>query len=246
MSTRIDEIGPSIYRISTWVEAASLAFNQFLIDAEEPLLFHTGMRSIHAEVSQAAARVVRLDRIRWIGYGHFEADECGAMNRWLAAAPSAMVVQGHVGVMLSANDQFDHLPRALNDGEVLDLGGKRVRWLATPHVPHGWDAGLLYEETTHTLFAGDLFTVTGDARIQTDADLVEAAFAAEDAAGPTALTAATAPTIRRLADLAPRVLAPMHAPAFTGGAFAALHALADGYEQRFLAAVTGVRTVSAA
>jgi glyoxylase-like metal-dependent hydrolase (beta-lactamase superfamily II) len=164
MNTRIDEIAPRIYRFSTFVQPAGIVFNQFLIDAEEPLLFHTGMRRLFPSVRDAVARVLHPNRLRWISFGHFEADECGAMNAWLAIAPNATVAHGEIGVIVSVADQADREPRALRDGEILDLGGKRVRYLNTPHVPHGWDAGLLYEETTATLFAGDLFTATGDRR----------------------------------------------------------------------------------
>jgi flavorubredoxin len=232
MNTRIDEIAPRIYRFSTFVQQAGIVFNQFLIDAEEPLLFHTGMRRLFPSVRDAIARVLHPNRLRWISFGHFEADECGAMNAWLAIAPNATVAHGELGVIVSVADQADREPHALRDGEILDLGGKRVRYLNTPHVPHGWDAGLLYEETTATLFAGDLFTATGDGPATTVADIVGPAVAAEDLFGATALTPMTAPTIRRLADFGATTLALMHAPAYTGDARAPLHALADDYASR--------------
>jgi flavorubredoxin len=235
--TRIDEIAPNIYRISTFIEQAGLAFDQFLVDADEPLLFHTGLGMLYPAVADAVRSVMPVERLRWITFGHYEADECGAMNRWLADAPQATVAHGQIAVMLSLMDQATRPPRGLADGEVLDLGGKRVRFIATPHVPHGWDAGLLYEETTGTLFAGDLFTAFGDGPPITDGDIVGPAVAMEDAMHATALTPLTAPTIRRLAELSPRTLALMHAPAFTGDGAQALRDLADVYAARLEAAV---------
>ena len=239
METRTDEVAPGIYRFSTHVAEADLVFNQFLVDAEEPLLFHTGLRHLFPLVSDAVARVMPLERLRWISFGHYEADECGAMNDWLAVAPQAQVAHTMVGVMVSVGDMADRPPRGLADGEVIDLGGRTVRHISTPHVPHGWDAGVMYEETTGTLFAGDLFTATGAGPASSDADVVGPALAAEDLFRATTLTAATAPTIRRLAGTQPQTLALMHAPAYTGDGSAALLALADAYEARFRADVEG-------
>lgn len=230
--TTVDEVGDGIYRLSTWLEAAGLVFNQYLIDAEEPLLFHTGQRALFPDVSAAVASVVPLDRLRWISFGHLESDECGAMNEFLAAAPHAQVVGSHLANILSLFDLCDRPPHSMADGEVLDLGGKRVRMLDTPHVPHGWDAHLLFEEATATLLCGDLFTATGPSPASSDADIVGPAIAAEDLFGATCLTPTTAPTIRGLADLAPGTLALMHGPAYTGDGPAALHALADDIERR--------------
>ncbi len=232
METTTHEIADGIHRISTFVPDAGIPFNQYLVVADEPLIFHTGMRQLFPLVSEAVGRIIDPTTLRYVTFGHFEADECGAMNQWLATAPAAEVVHGNIGVMVSLNDQADRPPRALADGEVLDLGGKRVRWIDTPHVPHGWDAGLLLEETTGTLFVGDLFTAMGDSPASTTADIVGPAQAAEDAFGATSLTPMTAPTIRRLAELAPATLALMHGPAFTGDTAAALGALAGFYEAR--------------
>jgi flavorubredoxin len=230
--TRIDEIAPDIYRISTFIEQAGIPFDQFLVVADEPLLFHTGLAMQYPGVAEAVRRVMPVERLRWITFGHYEADECGAMNHWLADAPHATVAHGQIAVMLSLTDQAARPPRMLGDGEVLDLGGKRVRFIATPHVPHGWDAGLLYEETTNTLFAGDLFSAFGDGPVTTAGDIVGPAVAMEDALHATALTPLTAPTIRRLAELNPSTLALMHAPAFTGDGAQALRDLADVYAAR--------------
>lgn len=210
-----------------------MAFNQFLIDAEEPLLFHTGMRALFPVVSEQVKRILPPSSLRWIMFGHYEADECGSMNQWLEIAPSATVAHGAVGTMVSINDQAIRPARPLETGDVIEVGSKRVRYIATPHVPHGWDAGLIYEETSKTLFAGDLFTATGKIAPLAHADLLEPAMRAEDRFGATALTPSTASTIRSLAALQISTLALMHAPAFNGNASLELNALADAYEERF-------------
>ena len=232
MDTSVTEINDGIYRLSTYVDDMDFMFNQFVIDADEPLVFHTGPRQFFPLVSAAAATVVPLDRLRWISYGHFETDECGAMNQWLGAAPAAQPVQGNIGVMVSLADFADKAPRALADGEVLDLGGKRVRWIDTPHVPHGWDAGVIFEETTGTLLCGDLFTATGKSPALTNNDIVGPAEIAEDIFHATCLAPTTGATIRGLADLTPTTLGLMHGPSFNGDCAGALKSLADVYEAR--------------
>ena len=236
METDVTEIAPDIFRLSTFLPDAGLAFNQFLVKDEEPLLFHTGMKGLFPLVQAALARVVDVKTLRWITFGHFEADECGAMNEWLAVAPQATVAHGAIGVMTSINDQADRPPRPLQDGDVLELGSKRIRYIATPHVPHGWDAGLLYEETTRTLFAGDLFTQLGQGEAITEADIVGPALETEDRFHATALTPATEPTIRRLAELPIETLALMHAPAYRGDPARALSDLAADYARRMRSA----------
>lgn len=232
METLIDEIANGIYRLSTYIPDADFTFNQYLINTDQPLLFHTGMRSLFPLVSAAVSRTILLERLRWISFGHWEADESGAMNDWLDAAPQAQVAVGAIGCMLSVNDLAARPPRPLQDQEILDLGGKQVRYLATPHVPHCWDAGLLFEETTKTLFCGDLFTRIGKSPAVSEEDILGPALAAEDTFGATALTPQTAPTIRRLAALKPATLALMHGPAFRGDCERALLSLADAYEER--------------
>jgi flavorubredoxin len=236
METTVNEIADGIYRLSTHVPAiappAGFTFNQFLIDAEQPLLFHCGPRAMFPAVSAAVAKVLPVERLRWIAFGHLESDECGAMNAWLAAAPQALVAHGAIGCMVSLNDLADRPPRSLADGETIDLGGKRVRHIDTPHVPHGWDARVLYEETTGTLFCGDLLTHLGDGPALTAADVIGPAIAAEDAFRATSLTPGTAPTIRRLAALKPKTLAIMHGSSFNGDTAGALEALADDYARR--------------
>jgi flavorubredoxin len=238
METRIDEIAERIYRLSTFlphVGPSGLTFNQFLVDAEEPLLFHCGQRALFPAVSEAAARIMDLRRLRWIAFSHIEADECGALGEWLEAAPRAVVTHGAIGCAIWLNDQAPRPPRALADGEVLDLGGRRARRLDTPHVPHCWDAGLLYEETTGTLFTSDLFTHVGDPRAVTDGDIVAPAVTAEAQFGFTAVTPATGNTIRRLAKLEPSTLAVMHGSSYSGHGGAVLASLATFYDERLQA-----------
>jgi flavorubredoxin len=235
MQTVTDEIADGIYRISTCIPDAApggFTFNQFLLRADEPLVFHTGPRRMFPIVSDAIARIVPLAKLRWITFGHVESDECGAMNEFLAAAPHAEVAHGALGCAVSLDDLCDRPPRKLADGEVIDLGGKRVRHIDTPHVPHNWEARVLFEETTGTLLCGDLFTATGNGPALTSDDLVEPALAAEDIFGATALSPVTAPTIRRLAELEPRTLAPMHSSSTNTRCAEALLRLADAYAER--------------
>jgi flavorubredoxin len=246
METRINEIASGIYRLSTFVPdiapPAGFTFNQFLVLGDAPLLFHTGPRQMFPLVRSAVSRLMSPERLRWITFGHYEADECGAMNAWLALAPQAEVAHGQTGCLVSLNDTADRAPRILQDGEAIDLGGgKRVRYLDTPHVPHGWEAGVLYEESTGTLLCGDLFTQLGDRPALVESDIVGPAIAAEDMFKYSALNPAMGTTIRRLAKLAPRMLALMHGPSFTGDGAAALRALADDYDQRVGAALVDVK-----
>lgn len=234
MKTRIDQIADGIYRISTLfpeiAPPAGFGFNQFLVTADEPLIFHCGMRGLFPAVLAAVQTVTPVSSIRWISFGHVEADECGSMNAWLAAAPNAQVVHGRTACLVSLNDLADRPPRPLADGEVLDLGGKRVRWIDTPHVPHAWESGLMFEETTGTLFCGDLFTHAGDGPALTKEDIAPAAIATEQAFQSVSLGPATGPTIRHLKRFAPRRLATMHGSTFEGDCARALDKLADYFD----------------
>jgi len=233
MQTLTHEIADGIYRFSTCVPDAApggFTFNQFLVKADEPLLFHTGPRRMFPLVSEAIARIIPLARLRWIAFGHVESDECGAMNELLAAAPHAQVAHGAIGCMVSLEDLCDRPPRKLADGEVIDLGGKRVRHIDTPHVPHNWEARVLFEETTKTLFCGDLFTHAGDGPALTTDDIVAPALAAEEIFHATALSVVTAPTIRGLAKLEPRTLALMHGSSTQTRCSESLTSLADAYD----------------
>lgn len=236
MDTVVDEIADNVYRLSTYVAPANFTFNQFLIRASEPLLFHCGPRAMFPLIAAAVGKLIPVQSLRWVSFGHHESDESGSMNEWLDAAPGAQIAVGEIGCMISMNDLALRPPRALTDGAVLDLGGKRVRYLSTPHVPHCWDAGLLYEETTRTLLCGDLFAAIGQHPAISTSDPVGPALAAEDIFHATALTATTGRSIRRLAELKPESLALMHGPAFRGDCVGALKALAEGYEQRCAAA----------
>lgn len=236
METKISEIADGIYRFSTYVPdiapPAGFTFNQFLVLGDEPLMFHTGLRKMFPLNLDALKRIIAADRLRWIAFGHFEADECGAMNEWLAVAPQATPAHGQIGCMVSLNDFADRAPRVLIDNEVIDLGGKRIRFIDTPHTPHGWDAGVLYEETTRTLLCGDLFTQLGNEHALMDGDVVGPAIAAEDMFKASSLSPGMGSTIRSLSKLAPRTLALMHGPAFHGDGAVALEALADDYDRR--------------
>jgi flavorubredoxin len=240
MTTKLDEIAPRIYRLSTFVPEigpTGFTFNQFLLDDDEPLLFHTGHRSMFPSVREAIQRVLPIDRLRWITFGHVESDECGAMNELLAAAPHAQVAHGGLGCMVSIGEMADRPPRPMADGETIELGVMRVRHLDTPHVPHAWEARVLYEETTGTLLCGDLFTHFGDGSALTESDIVGPAAEAEAIFAYSCLAPSTPSTVDRLAELAPRTLALMHGSSFTGDCTGALRALADGYRQRLTAFV---------
>ncbi|HEY5875196.1 MAG TPA: MBL fold metallo-hydrolase [Ilumatobacteraceae bacterium] len=239
MQPTLTEIADGIYRISTWIPDVSpdgFTFNQFLIAADEPLLFHTGPRGMFPLVAEAVAKVLPVETLRWITFGHVEADECGSMNMWLAAAPSSQVAHGALGCDVSLNDLCDRPPRPLEEGEVLDVGGKRLRQISTPHVPHGWEAQVLYEETTRTLLCGDLFSQVGGGPAVTTDDIVEPAIAAERMFHATSLAPHTVTTLRTLGDLAPTTLAVMHGASFQGNGKQALYDLAAGYEQLLAAA----------
>jgi flavorubredoxin len=236
MDTSTHEIADGIFRFSTVVAEiappAGFTFNQFLVTGEEPLLFHTGPRMMFPLVAAAVARVVPLPRVRWISFGHVESDECGAMNQWLAAAPSAEVVYNRLGCQVSLDDLADRAPRPVNDGDVIDIGGRQLRVVETPHVPHGWEAQVLHEEVTGTLLCGDLFTQVGTAGPITTDDVVGAAVATEDMFHASSLHPSTANTLRRLARLQPARLALMHGPVFEGNAADALYRLADHFAAR--------------
>ena len=239
METTVSEIAERIYRLSTFVPdvgPTGFTFNQFLIDADEPAIFHTGPRALFPDVSEAIGSVMPLDRLRWITFGHLESDECGAMNLFLEAAPNAEVAHTAIGCLVSVNDLADRPPVAMAADATLDLGGRRIRSIDTPHVPHGWDAHVLYEETTGTLFCGDLLTQVGNGPPLTGEDVIDGAIEAEDLFGASCLTPQTGPTIRRLAELRPTTLAIMHGSSFEGDGSGALRAIADEYDRRLAAA----------
>lgn len=233
MSAQVTEIADDIFRLSVFVPEIGapqgFTFNSFLIVDNEPLLFHAGQRRMFPLFSAAVGSLMPVEQLRWLSFGHIEADECGAMNLWLEAAPNAQVVHGETACSISLNDLADRSPRSVEDGALITSGRRRVRYIDTPHVPHSWESGLLFEEATGTLFCGDLFTQFGNEAITED-DIVAAAIAAEDAFHSTSVGAATAPTLRRLAELRPRTLALMHGPTFKGDGADALNRLAGYFE----------------
>ena len=231
MDTTVDEIADGIFRLSTWVPDITehgFTFNQFLLKGDDPLLFHCGQRQLFPLVSQAVARVIPVETLRWISFGHLEADECGAMNLFLEAAPQAEVIHGPLAIMLSLDDLCDRPPVAVGD-EPLDIGGHRLRFIPTPHVPHNWEAGLWFDETTSTLLAGDLLTHAGKCSALTESDCVAPALDAEAIFHATGLTTNLAPTLEQLAALNPTTLALMHGSSYAGDGAAQLRALSDGY-----------------
>jgi flavorubredoxin len=234
LQTKVDEIASGIFRISTWVPGITehgFTFNQFLLTGDEPFLFHCGMRQLFPLVSAAIAKVIPIEQLRWISFAHIEADECGAMNMLLAAAPQAQVIHGPLACMLSLTDMCDRPPvvSGTEPGDTHDIGGHRLRFIATPHVPHNWESGLWFDETTSTLLAGDLFTHTGQCPALTESDCIAPALEAEELFHATGLTTNLAPTLEQLAQLTPTTLALMHGASFTGDGAAQLRGLADGY-----------------
>lgn len=229
---RVAEVAPDHYSISIYVPEFNLRFNHFLIKDEEPLLFHTGMKQMFPLVRDAVARIIDPSALRWISFSHFEADECGALNDWLGLAPHAQTVCGMVGALVSVNDFAIRQARVLAQDEILTTGTYRFRFLQTPHVPHNWEASLLFEEVTRTLLCSDLFTHEGDVEAVTGSDVVDRAKRAliEGQQGPFAnpypYTPLTVPTLHRLADLRPKQLALMHGSTYVGEGRRALHDLA--------------------
>ncbi len=241
METRVTEVADGVHQLTTVVPDAPVAFNQYLIAGDEPTLFHTGMRFMFPLVSAAVSSVLPAESVRWVSFGHVEADESGSMNEWLALAPNATVVQSEIGCMVSLGDLADRPPRPLADGERLDIGGHVLQWLDTPHVPHAWEAGLLYDETTKTLFCGDLFTRFGEYEAVTSEDILGPAIEAEDLApGSLSLHPSSAATIRRLAELDIETLAPMHNAAFVGDCRQALLDVAADFDRRISELRSGV------
>jgi flavorubredoxin len=168
----ISEIAPDIFRISIFAPSNNLQFNHFLVKDVEPLLFHTGLRGMHAEIREAVSKLIDVSELRHISFSHFESDECGALNEWLAAAPDADVICSQVGALVMVNDFIGRESRALTDGGTFETGKYRFRYCQTPHLPHGWDAGVLFEETQKTLLCSDLFHQVGDVEPLTSADVV--------------------------------------------------------------------------
>ena len=234
MSARIDEIAPDLYRISLYAPAFDLQFNHFLVRDDEPLLCHTGRRAMFPAVREAVATLIDPASIRWISWSHFEVDECGALNHWLAESKNATPVCGEVGAMINIADFSDRPPRGLKPNEILETGRHRFRFVPTPHLPHGWDAGVLFEETERVLLCSDLMHQLGDVEPVTTGDVVGRYRRALEAyqQSPVLMdyvpyTEQTKRQLAKLAALRPRTLAAMHGSTYVGDGAAALIASGD-------------------
>jgi flavorubredoxin len=245
--TQIAEIAPDLFRISLFVPDLQLQFNHFLVRDDEPLLFHTGMRRMFPAVFEAVSRLIDPATLRWISWSHFEVDECGALNEWLARAPQAQPACGQVGAMVNLQDFADRPPRALAPGDVLSTGRHQFQWVPTPHLPHGWDAGMLFDTRERILFCSDLFHQMGDLPPVTSEDVVgrygDAIAAMQQ--HPVLMdympfTPQTRRRLQQLAALEPKMLAAMHGSSFVGDGAAALRAAADVMEQHLGAGAAGV------
>jgi len=232
MTARIDEVATDLYRISLYVPQFDLQFNHFLIRDEEPLLFHTGMRGMFAEVREAVASLIEPASLRWISWSHFEVDECGALNEWLSIAPKAMPVCGELGAMVNIGDFSNRPPRALKPDEILETGRHRYRFVPTPHLPHGWDAGMLFEENDRVLLCSDI-----SGRYRHALETYQAHPVLMDYVP---YNENTRRNLARLAALKPRTLAAMHGSTFVGDGAAMLIASADIIRETSAAAPTHV------
>ena len=223
MRARIDEVATDVFRISLYVPQIDLQFNHFLIRDEEPLLFHTGLRGMFPAVREAVASVIDPVTLRWISWSHFEVDECGALNEWLAVSPQAVPVCGELGAMININDFANRPPRALKPDEMLVTGRHRFRFVPTPHLPHGWDAGVLFEEADRVLLCSDLLHQIGDVEPTTTGDITGRYRHALETyqKSPVLMdyvpyTGNTKRQLEKLAALKPRTLAAMHGSTFIG------------------------------
>jgi len=222
MQSKVTEIAPATYRISTFHPDFKIQFNQFLIKDDEPFLMHTGFKRMFQCTLEGVASIMDPAKLRWIGFSHFESDECGALNQWLETAPRAQAVCSLVGAMVMVNDFADRAARALSEGEVLQTGKHNFRFISTPHVPHSWDAGLFFDTTERTLLCSDLFFQPGDPEPLIESGIVERARDAIQGAITSPLakdmpyTPYTESTLQRLAGLTPVTLAAMHGSSFRG------------------------------
>jgi flavorubredoxin len=231
--TNIQEIADGIYRINTPFTLASgnaFSFNQYLVLDDEPLLFHTGQRALFPLVSEALARVLPIEALRWLAVSHFEADECGALNEFLRAAPHAAPVCSRVAAMIAIGDFAERAPRPLGDGETLITGKRRMKWFDTPHVPHSWECGLMMDTESRTFFCGDLFTQPGRGETAlTDSDILGPSESFRQPMDYYAHAPHTAATLERLAGEGPTTLACMHGSAWRGDGAQLLRELARAF-----------------
>lgn len=227
--TRIDEVADGIYRICTPLDVipGGFTFNSYLITDDQPLLFHTGYRKLFPLTARAVAKVLPVDTLRWVGGSHFEADEFGALNEFLTEAPNATTFGAEIGVMTSLNDFGVRPAKPLADGEVLTVGKHRLQWVNTPHVPHGWDCGVLFDHATGTLLCGDLFTQPGaTAPPVTESEILTASEQMRGMLDYYAHANSTTAILERLANLNPSLLACQHGSAYRGDGAALLRELA--------------------
>jgi len=222
------EIAPDVYRISVFVPEINLQFNHFLIKDEEPLLFHAGLKQMFPVLLEAVGKIIPPSQLRWIGFSHFEVDECGALNDWLQVAPNAKAVCSEAGAIVNMTDFALRPVHAMQDGSVLKTGQYSYRFVRTPHLPHGWDAGVMYEEKNRTLLCSDLFHQNGDCINLTDKDILGAHKKSmlEYEKGPlmeyTPYTNNTSKLLNSLAELQPKTLAAMHGSSYYGDCSKAL------------------------
>jgi len=231
--TNVHEIADGIFRINTPFPQipGGFSFNQFLVADDEPVLFHTGGRGLFPLVREAIDRVLPVERLRWISFSHVESDECGALNQFLAVAPNAAPLCSRVAAMVSVNDVADRPARAMADGETLRLGKHALRWIDTPHMPHGWECGLLMETTTGTLLCGDLFTQGGAGEVPvTEGDILGPSEGFRAHMDYYTHTPNTRALLERLAREKPATLACMHGSAWRGDGAKLLGALADALD----------------
>jgi len=231
--TRVDEVSQGIYRISTPLDVipGGFTFNSYLIAGEEPLLFHTGYRKLFPAILKAIGKVMPAGKLRWIGGSHFEGDEFGALNELLAVAPQATAFGTEIGVLTSLNDFAIRPARGLADGEEFSVGGRKLKWLYTPHVPHGWDCGILFDHSTGTLLCGDLFTQPGaNMPPVTESEILTASEGMRGMMDYYAHSTSTTATLERLASLRPAMLACQHGSAYRGDGAALLRELAATLE----------------
>ena len=228
---KITEIAPDVFRLSLYVPELNLQFNHFLVRDDEPLLYHTGMRKMFPQVREAVATLIDPAKLRWIGFSHFEVDECGSLNDWLALAPQSQAVCSVVGALVNMGDFANRPARGLSRDEVFSTGKYRFRFRPTPHLPHGWDAGVFFEETQRTLFCSDLFHHDGEVEPSTESDIIGRVRQTllHYQAGPLMdyqpFTSRTEGLLGELAQLQPRTLATMHGSAFVGDGARALRDL---------------------
>jgi len=227
--THIDEVASGIYRISTPLDVipGGFTFNSYLVMDEEPLLFHTGWRKLFSLTAEAVKAVMPVEKLRWVGGSHFEGDEFGALNDFLAAAPEATPFGSEIGVLTSVNDFAIREARGLLDGQELSIGSRRLKWLYTPHIPHGWDCGVLFDLSTNTLLCGDLFTQPGSKMPPvTESEILTVSETMRHAMDYYAHANGTSAVLERLAGLRPTTLACQHGSAYCGDGAALLRQLA--------------------